>query len=126
MNGKRVVITGVGLASPIGNSLDAVSDRDFAIEFAACAATLSMHLSRFAEELVLWSSPRFGFVDLSKLDIQFALIFQCAFVRGIYGQRLAVVGHRLRAIADGSVRSQRTALFTSWTGAGKWASPDRR
>ena len=46
------------------NSLDAVSDRDFAIEFCACASLLMVHLSRFAEELVLWSSPRFGFVRL--------------------------------------------------------------
>jgi argininosuccinate lyase len=46
------------------NSLDAVSDRDFAIEFCACAALVMMHLSRFAEELVLWSNPRFGFVRL--------------------------------------------------------------
>ncbi len=47
------------------NSLDAVSDRDFAIEFAAAAALTMMHLSRFAEELVLWSSPAFGFVRLA-------------------------------------------------------------
>jgi len=46
------------------NSLDAVSDRDFAIEFCAGAALVMVHLSRFAEELVLWSSPRFGFVRL--------------------------------------------------------------
>ncbi len=46
------------------NSLDAVSDRDFAIEFCACAAIAMMHLSRLAEELVLWSSPRYGFVRL--------------------------------------------------------------
>ncbi|HET7365693.1 MAG TPA: argininosuccinate lyase [Burkholderiales bacterium] len=46
------------------NSLDAVADRDFAIEFCACAAIAMMHLSRFAEELVLWSNPRFGFVRL--------------------------------------------------------------
>jgi argininosuccinate lyase len=46
------------------NSLDAVSDRDFAIEFCACAALAMVHLSRFAEELVLWASPRFGFVRL--------------------------------------------------------------
>src|SRR5688572_2000768 len=46
------------------NSIDAVSDRDFAIEFCACAALLMVHLSRLAEELVLWSSPRFGFVRL--------------------------------------------------------------
>lgn len=46
------------------NSLDAVSDRDFAIEFCAVAATCMMHISRLAEELVLWLSPRFGFIDL--------------------------------------------------------------
>jgi argininosuccinate lyase len=51
-----------GLAT---NSLDAVSDRDFAIEFAAAGALLMMHLSRFGEELVLWSSPRFAFVRLA-------------------------------------------------------------
>ena len=47
------------------NSIDAVSDRDFAIEFEAAAALVSVHLSRFAEELVLWSTPRFGFITLS-------------------------------------------------------------
>ena len=47
------------------NSLDAVADRDFAIEFEAAAALIMVHLSRFAEELVLWSSPRFGFVTLA-------------------------------------------------------------
>jgi argininosuccinate lyase len=47
------------------NSLDAVSDRDFAIEFAAAAALLMVHLSRFSEELILWSSPRYGFVVLA-------------------------------------------------------------
>jgi len=46
------------------NSLDAVSDRDFAIEFAAAAALLMTHVSRLAEELVLWMNPRFGFVRL--------------------------------------------------------------
>jgi argininosuccinate lyase len=47
------------------NSIDAVSDRDFAIEFEAGAALVMIHLSRFAEELVLWSNPRFGFVTLA-------------------------------------------------------------
>ncbi len=46
------------------NSLDAVSDRDFAIEFCAFAATLLMHLSRFSEELVIWASAQFDFVEL--------------------------------------------------------------
>ena len=47
------------------NSLDAVSDRDFAIEFTASAALVMTHLSRLSEELILWSSPRFGFVDIA-------------------------------------------------------------
>jgi argininosuccinate lyase len=46
------------------NSLDAVSDRDFAIEFCACAALIMTHISRFSEELVLWMSPQFGFIVL--------------------------------------------------------------
>ena len=50
---------------PAENSLDAVSDRDFAIEFAAAGALIMTHLSRFAEELVLWSSAQFNFVELS-------------------------------------------------------------
>jgi len=59
------VARSLGFDAVIGNSLDAVSDRDFAIEFEAAAALVMIHLSRFAEELVLWSSPRFGFVDLA-------------------------------------------------------------
>jgi argininosuccinate lyase len=47
------------------NSLDAVSDRDFAIEFTAAASILMTHLSRFSEELILWSSPRFAFIDIA-------------------------------------------------------------
>lgn len=47
------------------NSLDAVSDRDFAIEFTAAASLLMIHLSRLSEELIVWMSPRFGFIDLA-------------------------------------------------------------
>jgi argininosuccinate lyase len=47
------------------NSLDAVSDRDFAIEFTACASLLMMHVSRMAEELVIWMSPKIGFIDIA-------------------------------------------------------------
>ncbi len=46
------------------NSLDAVSDRDFAIEFCACASLVMTHFSRLAEELILWMNPRFGFIDV--------------------------------------------------------------
>ncbi len=62
---REHVARALGFDSVIGNSLDAVSDRDFAIEFEAAAALVMIHLSRFAEELVLWSSPRFAFVDLA-------------------------------------------------------------
>jgi argininosuccinate lyase len=54
----------LGFESVAENSLDAVSDRDFAIEFTACAAIAMMHLSRFAEELILWMSAPFGFVKI--------------------------------------------------------------
>jgi argininosuccinate lyase len=54
----------LGFEGVCANSLDAVSDRDFAIEFCAAAAILMVHLSRFCEELILWMNPRFGFVRL--------------------------------------------------------------
>jgi argininosuccinate lyase len=55
----------LGFNCPSENSLDSVSDRDFAIEFSAAAALVMMHLSRFSEELIIWSSAQFGFVELS-------------------------------------------------------------
>jgi argininosuccinate lyase len=55
----------LGFDGPAENSLDAVSDRDFAIEFAAAASILMMHLSRMSEELIIWSSAQFAFVTLS-------------------------------------------------------------
>jgi argininosuccinate lyase len=61
---RRRVARELGFEGVAGNSLDAVSDRDFAIEFCACASLVMVHLSRLAEELVLWASPRFGFVRL--------------------------------------------------------------
>jgi argininosuccinate lyase len=54
----------LGFATVSENSLDAVSDRDFAIEFCAAGALVMMHLSRLSEELVLWMSPAFGFIRL--------------------------------------------------------------
>ncbi|MEL6710701.1 MAG: argininosuccinate lyase [Pseudomonadota bacterium] len=51
--------------APCRNSLDAVSDRDFAIEFSAAASLIMMHLSRMSEELIVWSSAQFGFITLS-------------------------------------------------------------
>ncbi|MCW8907834.1 MAG: argininosuccinate lyase [Sedimenticola sp.] len=55
----------LGFDRPSENSLDSVSDRDFAIEFSAAAALIMMHLSRMSEELIIWSSAQFNFVDLS-------------------------------------------------------------
>jgi len=57
--------TALGFDRPAANSLDAVSDRDFALEFLSAATICAMHLSRFAEELVIWSSAQFRFVTLS-------------------------------------------------------------
>lgn len=54
----------LGFDSMAGNSLDAVSDRDFVIEFCAAASLIMMHLSRFSEELILWSSAQFDFIEL--------------------------------------------------------------
>ena len=61
---REMVAAELGFDGVTDNSLDAVSDRDFALEFAAAAALLMVHLSRMSEELVLWSSDAFGFVDL--------------------------------------------------------------
>jgi len=54
----------LGFSHPSANSLDSVSDRDFAIEFTATASIIMMHLSRFSEELVLWTSAQFAFIEL--------------------------------------------------------------
>lgn len=54
----------LGFDHPTENSLDSVSDRDFAIEFTAAASLIMTHLSRFSEELVLWTSAQFDFIDL--------------------------------------------------------------
>ena len=54
----------LGFARPMANSLDAVSDRDFALDYMAAAAICAVHLSRLGEELVLWSTPQFGFVRI--------------------------------------------------------------
>jgi argininosuccinate lyase len=53
------------LRRPTANSLDSVSDRDFALDYLSAAAQCSLHLSRLAEELIIWASPPFGFVQLS-------------------------------------------------------------
>ncbi len=62
---RHIVAESLGFEAVCENSLDAVSDRDFAIEFTAAAALIMTHLSRFSEELILWMSPRVGFIDIS-------------------------------------------------------------
>ncbi len=62
---RRMVANELGFAGVCENSLDAVSDRDFAIEIAAALSLVMMHLSRLCEELVLWSAPEFGWAEMS-------------------------------------------------------------
>ena len=62
---RHMTASALGFDRPMANSLDAVSDRDFALEFLAAESICAMHLSRFAEELVIWSSAQFRFVRLS-------------------------------------------------------------
>ena len=62
---RHMTAEALGFDRPAANSLDAVSDRDFALEFLSCATITATHLSRFAEELVIWSSAQFRFVTLS-------------------------------------------------------------
>ena len=62
---REQVARELGFEGLCPNSLDAVSDRDFAVEFSAAATLVMLHLSRFAEELVLWTNPRFAFIRLA-------------------------------------------------------------
>ncbi|MBC7413527.1 MAG: argininosuccinate lyase [Herminiimonas sp.] len=62
---RELVAALLGFDDVCHNSLDAVSDRDFAIEFCAAAALIMTHVSRMSEELVLWMSPRVGFIDIA-------------------------------------------------------------
>ena len=61
---RHMTAEALGFSAPTENSLDSVSDRDFAIEFTAAAAITMMHLSRMAEEMIIWTSAQFAFVDL--------------------------------------------------------------
>ncbi|MGP9788909.1 argininosuccinate lyase [Roseinatronobacter sp. NSM] len=62
---RQMTARALGFDRPTANSLDTVSDRDFALEFLSAASICAMHLSRFAEELVIWSSAQFRFVRMS-------------------------------------------------------------
>ena len=62
---REMTARALGFDAPAANSIDAVSDRDFALEFLSAAAITAVHLSRLAEELVIWSSAQFGFVTMS-------------------------------------------------------------
>ena len=62
---RNMTASALGFERPMANSLDAVSDRDFVLETLSAASICAMHLSRFAEEIVLWTSPLIGLVRLS-------------------------------------------------------------
>ena len=62
---RHMTAEALGFARPTANSLDSVSDRDFALESLAAATICAIHLSRLAEEIVIWNTPQFGFVKLS-------------------------------------------------------------
>ncbi|MBW7835823.1 MAG: argininosuccinate lyase [Sphingomonadales bacterium] len=62
---REMTASALGFDRPTANSLDAVSDRDFALEFLSAASITAVHLSRLAEEIVLWASAQFGFIALS-------------------------------------------------------------
>lgn len=62
---RQATAEALGFSTPTRNSIDTVSDRDFALEFLGMAAICGTHLSRLAEEIVIWSTPQFGFVRLS-------------------------------------------------------------
>jgi argininosuccinate lyase len=62
---RRTTAKALGFDGPMANSIDAVSDRDFALEALSAAAITAVHLSRFAEEIVIWCSPFFGLISLS-------------------------------------------------------------
>jgi argininosuccinate lyase len=62
---REATARALGFERPTANSLDSVSDRDFALDYLSAAAQCSLHLSRLAEELIIWASPMFGFVKLS-------------------------------------------------------------
>ena len=62
---RDATASALGFDRPMANSLDAVADRDFALEFLAASAIVAMHLSRLAEEIVIWSSAQFRFISLS-------------------------------------------------------------
>ena len=62
---RNATASTLGFERPTANSLDSVSDRDFALDYLSAAAQCALHLSRLAEELIIWASPQFGFVKLS-------------------------------------------------------------
>jgi argininosuccinate lyase len=63
---RMMTAKALGFDRPMANSIDAVSARDFALEFLAAASIAGIHMSRFAEEIVIWASPAFGFITLSE------------------------------------------------------------
>jgi len=99
---RHATAAALGFREPAGNSMDAVSDRDFALETLSALAILMMHLSRLSEELILWSSAEFGFVTLPDSHTTGSSIMPqkknpdvCELVRGktgrVYGSLMALL-----------------------------------
>jgi len=99
---RRATAAALGFREPAANSMDAVSDRDFALETLSALALLMMHLSRLSEELILWSSAEFGFVTLPDSHTTGSSIMPqkknpdvCELVRGktgrVYGSLMALL-----------------------------------
>lgn len=99
---RESVAEELGFAAPSSNSMDAVADRDFALEFLFCASVVMMHLSRLSEELVLWSTQEFGFCSLpdefcsgSSIMPQKKNPDACELIRGktgrVYGDLIALL-----------------------------------
>lgn len=100
---REEIARALGFEGMAANSLDAVADRDFAIEFLAACALLMTHLSRLAEDLILYSSSEFGFIELSAAPSKFSNSFPSAanlenleIVRGKAGR---VFGHQTAALS---------------------------
>ena len=107
----------LGFERPTANSLDAVSDRDFALDYLSAAAQCALHLSRLAEELILWASAPFGFVKLSDDYSTGSSIMPqkrnpdaAELVRGQVG------GSRCAGVADGDDEGPAARLFQGHAG----------
>ena len=114
---RHMTATALGFDRPTANSLDTVADRDFALEFLAAASICGTHLSRFAEELVIWSSAQFRFVALSDRFSEVVTLLSAGTNnqttigdadRGIAGDAIQTLTELMAS--DGTIMSQSNSL----------------